>query len=90
VSTGFGALASRHIPADLRTQLQRSLIRSHAASSGEEVEAEVVRGLMLLRLRTLITGRTGVQPRTAQACAALLNARHHPGRARVRLARLLR
>ena len=74
VSTGFGALASRHIPAASRTQLQRSLIRSHAASSGEEVEAEVVRGMVLLRLRTLVTGRTGVRPETAQAYAGLLNA----------------
>ena len=74
VSTGFGALATRHIPTELRTQLQRSLVRSHAASSGAEVEAEVVRGLMLLRLQTMATGRTGVQPETASAYAALLNA----------------
>jgi len=40
VSTGFGALATRHIPPALRAQLQRSLVRSHAAGSGQEVEAE--------------------------------------------------
>ncbi|HEX6326744.1 MAG TPA: histidine ammonia-lyase [Jiangellaceae bacterium] len=74
VSTGFGALATRHIPADRRAQLQRSLIRSHAAGSGEEVEREVVRGLMLLRLSTLATGRTGVRPVTATTYAAMLNA----------------
>lgn len=74
VSTGFGALATRHIPAELRTQLQRSLVRSHAASSGTEVETEVVRGLMLLRLQTMATGRTGVRPETAAAYAAMLNA----------------
>ncbi|HSY16668.1 MAG TPA: histidine ammonia-lyase [Jatrophihabitantaceae bacterium] len=74
VSTGFGALANRHIPAALRTQLQRSLIRSHAAGSGAEVEAEVVRALMLLRLSTLATGRTGVRLRTANAYVDLLNA----------------
>ena len=74
ISTGFGALATRHIPAELRTQLQRSLVRSHAASSGDEVEAEVVRGLMLLRLQTMTTGRTGVRPETALAYAAMLNA----------------
>src|SRR5688572_1480150 len=34
VSTGFGALATRHIAPELRTQLQRSLVRSHAAGSG--------------------------------------------------------
>ena len=44
VSTGFGALATAHIPPERRQQLQRSLVRSHAASSGAEVEREVVRG----------------------------------------------
>ena len=53
---------------------QRSLIRSHAAGSGDEVEREVVRALMLLRLSTLATGRTGVRLETARAYAELLNA----------------
>jgi histidine ammonia-lyase len=74
VSTGFGALATRHIAPDLRAQLQRSLVRSHAAGSGAEVETEVVRALALLRLSTLATGRTGVRVETAQAYAGLLNA----------------
>jgi len=74
VSTGFGALATRHIPAERRVALQRSLVRSHAAGSGAEVEREVVRAMMLLRLSTLATGRTGVHPRTARAYAAMLNA----------------
>jgi histidine ammonia-lyase len=74
VSTGFGALAGRHIPRDRRTQLQRSLIRSHAAGSGDEVEREVVRALMLLRLSTMATGHTGVRRATAEAYAAMLSA----------------
>jgi histidine ammonia-lyase len=74
ISTGFGALATRHIPSELREQLQRSLIRSHAAGSGPEVEREVVRGLMLLRLSTLATGHTGVRRETAQLIASLLTA----------------
>ncbi|MDQ4085474.1 MAG: histidine ammonia-lyase [Actinomycetota bacterium] len=73
VSTGFGALATRHIPESMRAGLQRSLVRSHAAGSGPEVEPEVVRALMLLRLSTLATGRTGIRVETAQAMAALLN-----------------
>ncbi|MGE0218258.1 histidine ammonia-lyase [Mycolicibacterium sp.] len=73
VSTGFGALATRHIPAEMRTALQRSLIRSHAAGSGAEVEREVVRAMMLLRLSTLASGRTGVRRETAQAYADLLS-----------------
>ncbi|HET8641264.1 MAG TPA: aromatic amino acid lyase, partial [Pseudonocardiaceae bacterium] len=74
VSTGFGALATTYIPAERRAALQRSLIRSHAAGAGPLVEAEVVRAMMLLRLRTLASGRTGVRPVTARALAALLNA----------------
>src|SRR3954470_1976938 len=74
VSTGFGALATRHIPTPLRAQLQRSLVRSHAAGSGAEVEREVVRALMLLRLSTLATGRTGVREEVVTTYAALLNA----------------
>ena len=72
VSTGFGALATRHIPADMRAQLQRSLVRSHAAGSGPKVEREVVRALMLLRLSTLATGHTGVRVETALLLADLL------------------
>ena len=74
VSTGFGALATRHIPTERRADLQRSLIRSHAAGTGPEVEREVVRAMMLLRLSTLATGRTGVRPVVAETYAALLNA----------------
>src|SRR3954447_15940457 len=40
ISTGFGALATLHIPLERRTELQRSLVRSHAAGSGPEVERE--------------------------------------------------
>ncbi|MDF2091456.1 histidine ammonia-lyase [Knoellia sp. 3-2P3] len=74
VSTGFGALATRHIPVELRAQLQRSLVRSHAAGSGAEVEREVVRALMLLRISTLATGRTGIREETLQTYVAMLNA----------------
>ena len=74
VSTGFGALATKRIAPELRAQLQRGLIRSHAAGTGAEVEREVVRALLLLRLSTLATGRTGVRPETVSAYAALLNA----------------
>ncbi|WP_051274530.1 histidine ammonia-lyase [Cellulomonas sp. URHD0024] len=74
ISTGFGALATLSIPPERRRDLQRSLVRSHAASTGPEVEREVVRALMLLRLSTLATGRTGVRPEVATAYAAMLDA----------------
>ncbi|MEU9015530.1 histidine ammonia-lyase [Streptomyces sp. NPDC048479] len=74
VSTGFGALASRHISPDLRAQLQRNIVRSHAAGMGPRVEREVVRALMFLRLKTVASGYTGVRPEVAQTMVDVLNA----------------
>ncbi len=78
VSTGFGALATKHIPADRRVELQQSIVRSHAAGTGAEIEREVVRAMMLLRLSTLASGATGVRPEVAEAYAAMLNAQITP------------
>lgn len=74
ISTGFGALATTFIAPERRRQLQASLIRSHAAGTGAEIEREVVRALQLLRLQTLATGRTGVRPVVVETYAAMLNA----------------
>ena len=78
ISTGFGALAHQHIAPEDRVQLQKSLIRSHAAGMGDPVEKEVVRALMLLRLKTLVSGRTGVRPELATTYADLINAQITP------------
>lgn len=78
VSTGFGALATTQIPVERRVALQESLVRSHAASSGPEVEKEVIRATMLMRLQTLATGRTGVRRHTVLAYADLLNSGYTP------------
>lgn len=78
ISTGFGALANKHIAPEDRVQLQKSLIRSHAAGMGDPVEKEVVRALMLLRLKTLVSGRTGVRPELATTYADLINAQITP------------
>ena len=74
ISTGFGALANKHIPMDQRVQLQKSLVRSHAAGMGPTVEREVVRALMFLRAKTLASGHTGVRPVVLETMVGLLNA----------------
>lgn len=74
LSTGFGSLATTPISPAQRRDLQRSLIRSHAAGVGAEVETEVVRAMMVSRLTNLCSGVSGVRPSTAQAYAELLNA----------------
>src|SRR6266536_2815298 len=74
VSTGFGLLANTPIaPSDLR-ELQRRIVLSHAAGSGDPLEAEVVRAMQLLRARTLVQGYSGVRPVVVQALLALLDA----------------
>ncbi len=74
VSTGFGSLANVVIPAARREELQRALLRSHAAGMGPPVEREVVRAMLLLRARTLAMGRSGARPVVAETMLALLNA----------------
>ncbi len=74
LSTGFGSLATTFISPEDRRELQRSLIRSHAAGVGPEVETEVVRAMMVSRLTNLCSGVSGVRASTARAYADLLNA----------------
>jgi histidine ammonia-lyase len=74
VTTGLGALASTHISPEARLELQRALIRSHAAGSGPPLEREVVRAMMLLRAATLGRGYSGVRPLVARGLTDLLNA----------------
>jgi histidine ammonia-lyase len=59
ISTGFGSLALVRIATDGREQLQRSLVRSHAAGIGPPIEREVVRAMMVLRARSLAMGCSG-------------------------------
>src|SRR5919108_1390537 len=74
VSTGFGSLAATWIPPERREELQRALIRSHAAGMGAPVEREVVRAMMFLRVRSLAMGRSGARPIVADTMLALLAA----------------
>jgi histidine ammonia-lyase len=73
VSTGFGALANTYIEPARRAELQHALIRSHASGVGSPMPREVVRAMMLLRVRSLALGRSGVRPLVAQALVDLLN-----------------
>jgi histidine ammonia-lyase len=73
VSTGFGALANTYIAPERRSELQHALIRSHAAGVGAPMPREVVRAMMLLRVRSLALGHSGVRPLVAQSLVDLLN-----------------
>ncbi len=78
VNTGFGALANYRIPNEELKQLQRNLIRSHAASVGKPLSSDVVRAMMLLRANTLLKGNSGIRPEVVTNIVRLLNRRVHP------------
>ena len=74
VTTGFGALATTHIPTAERRELQHSVLRSHAAGMGSFLEPEVVRAMMVIRAKTLAMGFSGTSVELVEALVALLNA----------------
>jgi histidine ammonia-lyase len=78
VNTGFGALAEVRIDADSIRELQRNLVRSHAAGVGEPLPTPIVRGMLLLRAAVLATGKTGVRPLLADQLCAMLDRGVHP------------
>ena len=61
VTTGFGQLATTHIPVDNVRELQENLVRSHAVCVGEPLSREVVRAAMTIRLNTIARGHSGVR-----------------------------
>ncbi|HUJ78295.1 MAG TPA: histidine ammonia-lyase [Thermoplasmata archaeon] len=73
VTTGFGALSDRAIPADRSRELQLSLVRSHASGTGPPLRRELARGLLLLRLNSLLRGVSGVRPELVERLVELLN-----------------
>jgi histidine ammonia-lyase len=78
VTTGFGDLADVRIDPARTTELQRNLVRSHAAGVGDPLPDEVVRAMLLLRANALAVGMSGVRVEVVELLAALLNAAIHP------------
>jgi histidine ammonia-lyase len=78
VNTGFGALAEVSIGPEQIRELQRNLVRSHAAGVGEPAPTDVVRGLVLLRAAVLARGQSGVRVLLGERLCQLLERRVHP------------
>ncbi|MCW2972998.1 MAG: histidine ammonia-lyase, partial [Thermoleophilia bacterium] len=74
LNTGVGRFVDQHIPAGLTTELQKRVLRSHAAGVGEVYPDEVVRAAQLLRINTLALGYSGVRETLVDHMVELLNA----------------
>ena len=73
VTTGFGSLCTITIPESDLSQLQKNLVMSHACGFGNEVNTEIVRLMLLLKIQALSLGKSGVQVQTVQRLVDFFN-----------------
>ena len=78
INTGFGSLAEVKIPKHALGELQRNLLRSHAAGVDELLPPRAVRAMMALRANVLAKGYSGIRRATLDRLIDALNARIHP------------
>ncbi len=73
INTGFGSLCNVKIEADNLQRLQENLVMSHACGTGEVVDAEIVKLMLLLKIQSLSYGHSGVQLETVQRLVDFYN-----------------
>ena len=78
ITTGFGSLCNISIDKDQLSQLQRNLVVSHSCGIGEEVTSEIVRLMMLLKIRSLSFGYSGVRLETVERLVDMFNNKVYP------------
>jgi len=78
VNTGFGQLASVRISNDELAHLQENLVRSHAVGVGEDLDDDIVRLIMLMKVIALAEGFSGVRIELVEALCALVNNQIYP------------
>jgi histidine ammonia-lyase len=78
VNTGFGQLAQVRISDDELAHLQENLVRSHAVGVGEDLDDNIVRLVMLMKVIALAEGFSGVRPELVDAICALINNNIYP------------
>ena len=78
VNTGFGQLAQVRIEEDELTHLQENLVRSHAVGVGDDLDDDIVRLVMLMKVIALAEGFSGVRLELVDALCALINNNIYP------------
>lgn len=72
INTGFGRLAQTRIARERLEQLQRNLVLSHAAGTGDLMDDATVRLMIALKVNSLARGRSGVRTDVIDALLKLL------------------
>ncbi len=73
INTGFGSLCNTSISDNELEQLQENLVKSHACGMGDEVDSEIVRLMMLLKIQALSYGKSGICLETVERLIILYN-----------------
>lgn len=66
INTGFGSLCNVKIDNENLSQLQENLMKSHACGTGELVPEEIIKIMLLLKVKSLSYGNSGVQLETVE------------------------
>ena len=78
VNTGFGQLASVRISNDELAHLQTNLVRSHAVGVGEDLDDDIVRLIMLMKVVALAEGFSGVRVELVETLCEMINHNIYP------------
>lgn len=78
INTGFGLLADQRVDQSQLSELQHRLILSHACGTGELLDDETVRLILLLKINSLARGYSGIRPELMNALLTLYNKRVCP------------
>lgn len=78
VNTGFGSLCNTVVSKDELSTLQENLLRSHACGTGEFVDVEIVRIMLLLKIQSLSYGNSGVSVATVERLIDFYNNEIYP------------
>ncbi len=78
VNTGFGQLAQVQISNDELAHLQTNLVRSHAVGVGEDLDDEIVRLIMLMKVIALAEGFSGVRVKLVELLCGMVNHNIYP------------
>ena len=78
VNTGFGQLAQVRIGNEELAHLQENLVRSHAVGVGEDLDDEIVRLVMLMKVVALAEGFSGVRVELVETLCQLINHNIYP------------
>ncbi len=73
VTTGFGSLCNHSISVEELGTLQKNLVMSHACGMGQELDAGLVKLMLLLKIQSLSYGHSGVRPETVERLIDFFN-----------------